>query len=137
MVKDRGNYSVGGFTVLGIFFAILGWGGLYLLVTYTLPTIGPRWLFFFLVMLAMTGTFLPATAYLNKRFTSNPPVEGNVVLRQAMWWGIYGDLLAWLQLGRLLTSNIAMFILFGFVVLEFFLRLRENSQWRPKNNQNE
>ena len=137
MGRDRGNYSVSGFTLLGVIFAILGWVGLYLLVTYTLPTIGPRWLFYFLVMIAMSGTFMPVTAYLNKRFTSNPPVEGNVVLRQAMWWGIYGDMLAWLQLGRLLTSDIAMFIFFGFVVLEFFLRLRENSQWKPKEHQNE
>jgi hypothetical protein len=137
MAREHSNYSVGGFTLLGVIFAALGWGSLYLLVTYTLPTIGPRWLFFFLVMLAMSGTFLPITAYLNKRFSSNPPIEGSVVLREAIWWGIYGDLLAWLQLGRLLTSDIAMFIFFGFIVLEFFFRLREQSQWKPKEHQSE
>jgi hypothetical protein len=136
MEKTTGNYSPAGFTILGIIFTGAGWGGLATLILYSLPTIGFRWLFFFLLFIAITGTFLPFTSFLNKRFTSNPPIEGEGVLRQAVWWGIYGDLLAWLQLDRLLTSDLALFIFFGFVALEFFLRIRETSGWTLKEKAN-
>ena len=136
MGKDDTNYSLIGFAFLGLIFALLGWGGLSILILYSLPTIGPRWLFFFLLVIALSGTFLPISALLNKRFTSEPPVEGWVVMRQSLWWGIYGDLLAWLQLGRLLTTDLAMFIFFGFITLEFFLRIRERSLWRLKDKVN-
>jgi hypothetical protein len=53
--------------------ALVGWGGLVYLWLFTVPTVGPRWLFFFLSVLALTGTVLPVVAFLNKRFPSQPP----------------------------------------------------------------
>jgi hypothetical protein len=111
--------------------AILGWGGLYILVNYTLPTVGPRWLFFFLGVLAITGSALPLVAFLNRRFPSTPPAGPIVVLRQAIWAGIYFPTLAWLQIGRVLTTALAVLLAIGLVMIEVLLRLRERSQWKP------
>jgi hypothetical protein len=116
----------------GLFLALIGGGGLAALVIYTLPYLGPRWLFFFLLMLVLCGIALPIVAFLHRRFPTDPPADPNTILRQAMWVGIYGDLLIWLQLGRVLSFNLATYILFGFIIIEFLLRLRESSRWRPK-----
>ena len=43
--------------------AMGGWIGLFWLVDAARPTIGPRWLFFFLSVLAICGTALPFVAY--------------------------------------------------------------------------
>ena len=110
---------------------LVGWGGLAILITNSLPTIGPRWLFFFLATLALSGTSLPLIYYLNLRFPAVPPVKAGVIVREAIWVGIYGDLLAWLQLGRILTPSLMGFIGVGFIILEILLRVNERSQWKP------
>ena len=112
--------------------SVIGWGGLILLIFMTLPTLGPRWLFFFLFTLALSGTALPVVYFFNRRFPSDPPVEGGVVLREAMWVGVYASLLAWLQMGRVLTSGLAFVLAMGLVVIEFLLRMGEHSQWSPE-----
>jgi hypothetical protein len=114
-----------------IFLMIIGWGGLVLLINSSLPTIGPRWLFFFLVPLALSGTSLPVIYFLNLRFPSFPTVKTGVIIREAIWVGIYGDLMAWLQLGRILTPSLMGFIGAGFILLEILLRINERSQWKP------
>ncbi|MDH5505954.1 MAG: hypothetical protein OEZ02_01900 [Anaerolineae bacterium] len=114
-----------------LLFAVLGWGGVLLLLNSTLPTLGPRWLFFFLIVIALTGTAMPAAAHLNQRFPSSPPAGADVILRQALWFGIYGATLAWLNYGHVFTLNLAGIILLGFTVIEIMLRLRERSQWKP------
>jgi hypothetical protein len=110
---------------------VIGWGGLILLVFLAVPTLGPRWLFFFLFTLAFSGTSLPIVYFLNRRFPSTPPVDGNMVLREAMWCGVYFSLLAWLQMGRVLTSSLAFVLMVGLILVEFLLRLGERSQWSP------
>lgn len=115
-----------------IILVVLGWGGVAALFAFTLPTVGPRWLFFFLSVLAVTGTALPVVAFLNRRFPSNPPPTTGVILRQAVWCGIYLPTLAWLQIGRVLTPALALLLAVGLLLIEWLLRLREKSQWRPK-----
>ena len=110
---------------------LTGWGGLFLLIFYTLPTVGPRWLFFFLLVLGLTGLALPATAYLNHRFPSPPPPTTGVITRQALWFGIFGATLAWLQIGRALNLTLAVLLAVGLTLIEFLLRLSERSQWKP------
>lgn len=100
-------------------------------MNFTLPTVGPRWLFFFLGVLAVTGTALPAIAYLNRRFPTEPPANPSVILRQSIWIGIYIPTLAWLQIGRVLTPALALLLALGLIVIEWLLRLRERSQWNP------
>ncbi len=123
--------TVRSFIPTALILMIIGWGGLFMLLENTLPTVGPRWLFFFLAVLALTGTALPAVALLNRRFSTTPPATSGVILRQAIWVGIYGPSLAWLQVGRTLNPVLAILLAGGFALSEILLRMRERSQWNP------
>lgn len=105
--------------------------GLLIIIFATLPTLGPRWLFFFLATSLLAGLSLPLIHFLHRRFPGETPVNMNLLLRQSLWVGIYFDLLAWLQLGRALNNARAIFIAIGLMVIEFLLRLRERSQFKP------
>ena len=131
-MESKTSLPVSAFIPAALVLCILGWGGLVALVFYTLPTVGPRWLFFFLEVLALTGTAMPIVAFLNRRFTSLPTPTAGGVVRQSLWFGIYGATLAWLQIGRVLTPALALLIAVGLVLIEFLLRLRERSQWKPE-----
>lgn len=120
------------FFLASLLLALFGWGGLVVLFITTLPTLGPRWLFFFLLTSGVSGLAMPVAYFLNRRFMSKPPADGTVILRQAMWAGIYASLLSWLQQGRVLTIPLAIALLLGFATLEFLLRLRETSLWKPQ-----
>jgi hypothetical protein len=120
------------FTILGLIFLISGWGGVIFLVLFTLPFLANRWAFFLLFMMAISGTMLPFVGYLNMRFPSHPPVRMETVIREALMLGFYGDFLAWLQMGIVLTFPISLFILVCLAILEFFIRIRENSRWTPQ-----
>ena len=112
----------------------VGWGGLILIIHNTVPNLMPRWLFFFLGVLALTGPALPIVYYLNQRFPSDPPVDGMIVLRQALWVGVFGSTVAWLQLGRVLTPGLGLILTAVFILIEFLLRLFERSHWNPNRN---
>jgi hypothetical protein len=129
-MKSNTSPRVANFLPASIFLFIIGWGGLITLVLTTLPTVGPRWLFFFLCVLAVTGTALPITAFLNRRFPSTPPPTYMVVVRQALWFAIYVSTLIWLQMGRVLNPALAILLAIGLGLIEFLLRLSEKSQWK-------
>jgi hypothetical protein len=130
-MNSQSSPPVRTFIPAAIILAILGWGGLYFLVNLTIPTVGPRWLFFFLSVLALTGSTLPVIAFLNQRFPTNPPVNAGAIVREAIWVGIYFPTLAWLQLGQVLTPALSLLLAVGFLAIEVLLRLRERSQWKP------
>ncbi|HZU86650.1 MAG TPA: hypothetical protein VFF78_04140, partial [Anaerolineaceae bacterium] len=117
--------------MISLIVAAIGLMGLIVVITLTLPYLGPRWLFFFFLTLLLTGVFLPVVAFLNRRFPSAPPANGGVLVRQALWFGVYADLLAWLQMGRVLTLSIAFYIGAGLLLIEIFLRMYERSKWKP------
>lgn len=116
-----------GVLIAGVVMMLGGWYGLYTLITTTLPRVGQRWMFFVLLQLAVTGTVLPFVRYLNVRFT---PVQydlppGGVIVRQAIWVGLFAVTCAWLQIPRVLTLPIAFFVALVFIIIEIFLRSRE------------
>ena len=111
--------------------AISGWVGLYFLVQYAQPYLGPRWLFFFLLTLALSGTALPIVFLMNLRFPSTPPANAVVMIRQSIWFAIFFDLLAWLQLGRVLNGMLVGVLAIGIIVIENLIRMVERSRWRP------
>ncbi len=113
--------------------ALIGWGGLVLMlfVFDLTPLVWARWGFFALWFVALTGTALPLAYFFNIRFPSQPPAEPNVILRQALWAGVYGSTLAWLQLGRLVTLWVWLGLAGGLITIEYLIRLREQSRWRP------
>ena len=131
MDNQSSSPPVRNFLPAAFILALIGWGGLYALLNFTYPTVGPRWLFFFLGVIAITGTMLPVVAFLNGRFPVTPPVSPGVIVREAIWFGIYFPTLAWLQLGRVLTPALVLLLAIGLFAIEILLRMRERSQWNP------
>jgi len=119
------------FLPASIIMMLTGWGGLYAILTNTTPTGGTRWAFFFVMILALTGTLLPGIAYLHRRFPSNPPPAPTVIVRQSLWVAVYFATLAWLQIGRVLTPALILLLAIGLVLIEWLLRMRERAMWRP------
>ena len=119
------------FGISALVLIIVGWVGLYFLITQTLPNVWPRWGFFVLVLMAVTGTVLPIVYFFHRRFTDEKPADANVIIRQALWFGVYGATLAWLQLGRLVTVYVILGLAGGLTAIEYFTRLREKSHWKP------
>lgn len=119
-----------------LFLIIVGWGGLAALMIFTVPTVWPRWGFFLLWVMALTGLALPVSYFMNQQF-SDPPTEPNVIVRQALWVGVFGATLAWLQLGRLVTLWVIFGLAGGLVAIEYFLRMRERARWKPPSNPDE
>lgn len=125
------------FLWISFILCVLGWGGLYFVISQTEPEPGARWLFFFLLTLAISGSALPVMYFLNRRFPADPPVDNSVVIREAVWVGVFVALIAWLQIGRVLTSGLAMMLAAGLLLVEFLLRLGERSAWQPAQAQDE
>lgn len=130
MDQPQQPFTVKRFLPLIILLLVLGWGGLFILMNTTQPTLWPRWLFFFLVVVGFTGIGLPFSVYLNSRFPSNPPAEPKVMVRQALWLGVYAAMLIWMNFGQVVNPGLATIFLVGFIVIEVALRLRERSLWR-------
>ncbi|HKI54069.1 MAG TPA: hypothetical protein VJ987_08070 [Anaerolineales bacterium] len=124
------------FGIAALLLILIGWGGLYYLITRTLPYVWPRWGFFVLALMALTGLVLPIVYFFHKRFPNEISVEANVIVRQSIWFGVYGATLAWLQLGRLVTVYVILSMAGGLIAIEYFIRLRERSHWSPPD-QNE
>ena len=119
------------FLPTAIFLFIVGWSGWLYITNFSSPELLPRWLFYFFIVIALTGTALPITAFLNHRFPSRPPVDANVVLRQALWVAIFASTLMWLSFGQVYSLTLAAILLLGLSAFEWLLRMRERSQWKP------
>ena len=110
----------------------VGWGGMLALRLFTVPTVDARWMFFLLALSALTGTAIPFIIFLSRRF-GKTPISVNILMRRAIWVGVIGCILAWLQLGRALTWNIALLIVSVIVAIEWLIEIRERSLWNPEN----
>lgn len=120
-------------TLAAWFLALAGWAGVIYLTNFTIPTVGPRWLFFAVWFTALTGTAIPFARYLNLRFGKSLPPEG-VLLRQSIWVGLFGATCAWLQLGRALNWATGLLLAAALIAIEIFLLLRARSRWRPDDS---
>jgi len=111
---------------------IAGWGGLALLVNFSLPTLWPRWGLYALIILAVSGTTIPIYYWINRFLFNNVVFNSNVIVRESVSTGVYFALLAWFSIGRVLNLPIAIWLALGLLVIEYLLRLRENST-KPDN----
>ena len=111
-----------------IILLLIGWGGLYALALFTLPFVWARWGFFALWVIALTATSFPVIYFVTTRFSSEK-LEPQVLVRRALWVGVYGATLAWLQLARLVNVYVILGLAFGLVAIESLLRLRERARW--------
>ena len=77
------------------------------------------------VMVAATGLLLPVTYFLNRRFGTEATAPSFfVVLRQAMWFGIWVAFCTWLQMNRTLGLAVAILVAAVFVMFEVLLQVR-------------
>ena len=120
--------------ITSLILILLGVFGLGALFIFTVPTLGPRWLLFFLVTLLFSGLALPVVYYLHKRFPSNPLVTPVVMVREALWFGLFVDIILWLQFGKVLNPALAIFIAIGLLIIELLIRMRERSRFSPQNS---
>jgi hypothetical protein len=108
-----------------------GWGGVAAMVLLAEPLVWMRWALFALLFLALTGTALPIVYFFHLRFPSHPPPGQSVILRQSQWVGIFVLILLWLRQGDLLTLWLTLGLAGGLLAIEWLIRLRERSLWKP------
>ncbi len=97
------------------------------------PKLGPRWMFFFFLSIIGAGIALPFSYLIQRRFAKQF-VPGKVLIREAILSGVFLALIAWLQLGRILTNLIILVIAIGFVLLEMLLRMAEKATFNADEN---
>jgi hypothetical protein len=107
----------------------IGLSGLAFIFITTEPTLGPRWLFFFFLTMAGAGIALPLVFLFHRR-TARQYVSAKVIIREAILFGIFFDLVAWLQIGRIASNLIAIILAGGLVLLEVFLRMAEKATFK-------
>jgi hypothetical protein len=130
----RPNSSFRPYIASTISLFIIGWACAAYAVFILTPTVWARWLLFFGGTLGLTSIALPVTWFLNLRFPSDPPVGAAVILRQALWIGVYGALLTWLQQERLVSIWTGLGLAAGLIAIEYLIRMRENARWQPTTN---
>lgn len=122
--------------ITALILAFTGLTGLAVIVFFTEPTLGPRWLAYFFLTLLVCGLILPFVHIFQRRIAKQP-VADTILIREALWFGIYVDLITWLQLGRVLNGLIAIFLAGGFIVLEVLLRMSETALFKADENPDE
>jgi hypothetical protein len=119
------------YLVVSIILVLVGGG----IVTYAIlmlrPVVWARWMLFFGGSLGLTGLALPVTWFFNLRFRSEPAAGSSVIVRQAIWFGVYGAVLTWLQQERLVTIWSSLGLAGGLIAIEYLIRMREKSKWMP------
>lgn len=112
--------------------AILSFLSLYYIITQLWPNpntifAAPQLLFLTFTFLGLSAVTVPFTAYLNHRFAKSGWFERDKgrLLRQGGWFGLFGVLIAYLQLIRALTWTIAIVLAGVFVLIETFFLTRE------------
>jgi hypothetical protein len=121
----------------GAILGVVGWLGLVGILSLSLPSLAPRWFFFFFLMLALSGTAIPLIYMIYWRLGGQQAINSAVITREAILVGIYGNLITWLLQGRVFTLATAFFLAFGFILIDYLLRLRERSRWKPRGTVNE
>ncbi len=111
--------------IAAIALAFIGAVGMALLVFMAYPVLWARWGFFLCLTAFATGVSLPFLAYLHNRFPAGAPTHERTVLREGVWVGLYFGILAWLQLGRILTPLSGLIPALGLIALETFLLIGE------------
>lgn len=121
-----------GMLIASLIMAVISWLGLYHLITTERPLVGQRFIFFLLLLIGIASTVIPFVRYLNMRFipVTRPLPPSGVIVRQGVWVGLFVVICAWLQMLRGLTIPIAVFLGLALIVIEIFLRTRENAHER-------
>jgi len=82
------------------------------------------WAFLAGVLIISTGLALPLAFVLNQRFGKSETLHFLVVLRQAMWVGLWVSFCVWLQMNRTLGWGVALLVAAVFAVVKMLLQVR-------------
>jgi len=120
MLKRKSPYN--SLLIAGLILALIGASGVALILTATLPTVGPRWLFFFFLSAGATGISLPFIWYLHQRFGRGPAALRQTLLRQGLWSGFFLTICIWLQINRSLSLPIIVIMIGAITAVEWLLQ---------------
>ncbi len=121
-VMESGAFRRLIFAALGM--AAVGWAALIYLVWGVYPWLWARWAFFSALVLGVAGLSTPLLALIYRRLAVGPVGE-RTVLREGLLVGLYVGLLAWFQLGRMVTPFLAGALGVVLALVEVGLRLWE------------
>jgi hypothetical protein len=76
---------------------------------------------------AFVGLSLPLTYFLNKRFGRSDSQSFLVVLRQAMWVGVWFVFCTWLQINRSLGWAVALMVAVVLFIVELLLQIKNRA----------
>lgn len=79
------------------------------------------------LLVAVTGLALPVAYVLNRRFGRSPSHSFLVVLRQAMWVGVWAAFCMWLQMQRSLGLGAAVLAAIVLITIEVLLQVRNRA----------
>jgi len=130
-MEDTGSPPVKTFLPISLILAVPGWTLLTYLVTQTIPELRNRWLFFAAIVITITGSSLPAVAYMNRIIKLFGPANYEIVIREGIMIGLYAAILLWLNKGQILSLGLALILAVGLILVELLLRLRSRSAWQP------
>ena len=116
---------------------LIAWTGLGLVILYLPPTIGPRWLFFFLLFLAVSSMTVPVFYLINQRLERDRQIGFFPTIRESLELAFYVNLLVWLQFGRVLDVVTAILILAVIAAIEILIRIFERSRFIPTAQERE
>jgi O-antigen/teichoic acid export membrane protein len=109
--------------------------GLGLIFIYLPPTIGPRWLFFFFLFVAIASVSLPLFLLINQRLEQNRNISFAPAIREALELAFFVNLIIWLKFGRVLDAVTGVLIFAVILAIEFFIRMIERSRFSPTNTE--
>jgi len=134
MTKNSYLPPFGKIFTITLFLMLIGGSGLVFTLFMLEPRLGPRWMFFFFLIIFASGIALPGSFIIQRRFAKDF-VPSRVLVREAILFGVYLSLLAWLQLGRVLTNLIIAIIGVGFLLFEMLLRMAEKAAFNPEGDE--
>jgi hypothetical protein len=79
------------------------------------------------LLVAVTGLTMPVAYLVNRRFGRPGAQRFIVVLRQAMWVGLWASFCVWLQMQRSLGLGVVLLSAMVLVTVELFLQVRSRA----------
>lgn len=121
-----------GWLITSLIVTLSSLGAIYYIITNVWPNREtlfalPQFLLLLALFFFLGGGVIPLSLYLNRRFAKTGWLERDRfrLVRQGSWLGLWGVLLAYLQLFRALNWTIALALMAVFGLIEAFFLTRE------------
>ena len=112
--------------------SLIGWSGLGLIILYLPPTIGPRWLLFFALFIAVATMFVPVFYLINQRIERDREHSLMPSIRESLELAFYVNLVVWLLMGKVFDGVTAFLLFIVIAGIEVLIRMLERSRFNPE-----